>query len=73
MVVPDSLRFKIKKITLLNQKTVKQEEFSFIRFLLEHSTNLETFTINAHQIEPEILEQLLNFQRGSKLCRIEFV
>lgn len=73
MDVPACLRFKMKEIIVHNREAIMHEEFILIGYLLKHSNSLETFTLNAHDVHPKRREKLLNFQRGSESCRMEFI
>lgn len=70
---PSCLRLKIKEIVILNQDSVSQLEFTFIRYLLKHGVSLERLTINVPTVDPERREELLSIHRGSSLCQIQFV
>nr|GEX35326.1 hypothetical protein [Tanacetum cinerariifolium] len=65
--------FRMKEIVLLNQESVAKEEFSFINFLLKHSSNLEKFTINVQENDHGRREKFLNLFRGANRCQIGFV
>ncbi|KAI3683758.1 hypothetical protein L1987_84273 [Smallanthus sonchifolius] len=71
--VPACLRFKMKEIIIKNRETLSLEELNLIMYLLRHSSNLESLTINAHKIDARRRKHVLKFYRGSKSCRIEFV
>ncbi|KAF5823536.1 putative FBD domain, leucine-rich repeat domain superfamily, F-box-like domain superfamily [Helianthus annuus] len=71
--VPPCLRFKMKKIIIVNRETITPEELKLIKYLLKRANHLEILTINAHKIDPKRREQVLKFYRASKSCRIEFV
>ncbi|KAI3683757.1 hypothetical protein L1987_84272 [Smallanthus sonchifolius] len=71
--VPACLPFKMKEIIIENRETISPEEFNLIRYLLRHSNNLESLTINAHKIDARRREQMSKFYRASKSCRIEFI
>nr|XP_043611929.1 FBD-associated F-box protein At5g18780-like [Erigeron canadensis] len=70
---PNCLRFKMKEITILNEGVVTRRQVILIGYLLRHSTVLERVTLNANNIEPELRKELLNFQCGSHMCRIELL
>ncbi|KAL4560588.1 hypothetical protein LXL04_032741 [Taraxacum kok-saghyz] len=70
---PHCLRFAMKEIVINNREAITQEEFPLIRYLLRHSNQLETLSINAHKIRSITRERLLKLYRGSALCRIELI
>ncbi|GKA03036.1 F-box/RNI-like superfamily protein [Tanacetum coccineum] len=70
---PACLRFRVKEIILRNQETIRQRELAFIEFLLEHSNNLERFTMNVRENDSKTREKLLNSYSGSNRCQFEFV
>ncbi|GJY74346.1 hypothetical protein Tco_0478777 [Tanacetum coccineum] len=73
MEPPSCMRLKMKVVIMQDVDFVRDEDFPFIRYLLKHSEYLEVLTIIARKIDPHRREELLNFPRGSSLCRAELM
>lgn len=70
---PDCLCFKMKEIIIHNPVALVEVEVTIIMYLLKYSNNLEKLAVNAHGLDSQRREQLLNFHRASSLSEIELV
>ncbi|KAI3738338.1 hypothetical protein L2E82_28367 [Cichorium intybus] len=57
----------LDEIIIRNREAITQEELPLIGYLLKNSYHLEKLSINAHNINPNILRQLLRLPRGSEV------